>query len=465
MSARTPPLGVVVAGGGVAALELVLALNDLAADRVVITVVAPDVDFVYRPPSSADPSRLGYVERYPLRRLADDLGARLVPDALARVSSAGHEVVTSSGEVLRYERLVLAVGARPYPAFRHAVTLGVEETAAALTRLVSDLNRGDVRRVAFVVPSGATWTLPLYELAIMTARHGWAIGLDHTQYWFVTPEPEPLAICGARASRAVHAMLEPEAITFIGSTHAEVREGAVLLDRGRERIEADRIVCLPLLDGPQTPGVPTDVAGFIPVDADCRLPGVPDVYAAGDATSFPIKQGGLACQQADAVAESIAAAAGAPIEPSRFRPVLRGKLMTAGRDRFLRRGLVGAEDAGEVSEQPLWWPPSKIAGRYLAPYLLARHELDRHAAPRSEPHVTIEAPAPPPRRPRASGSADHGLTLLIVFTASALLIVALVVVAGAVGQMWILTPIMIIDFAVTAAVLMTVAKLLEDADV
>jgi hypothetical protein len=47
-------------------------------------MVAPDVDFVYRPPSSADPSLLGYVERHPLRRLADDLGARLVPDALAR---------------------------------------------------------------------------------------------------------------------------------------------------------------------------------------------------------------------------------------------------------------------------------------------------------------------------------------------------------------------------------------------
>jgi sulfide:quinone oxidoreductase len=392
MSARTPPLEVVVAGGGVAALELVLALNDLAGDRVVITMVAPDVDFVYRPPSSADPSLLGYVERYPLRRLADDLGARLVPDALARVSLDRHEVVTSSGELVSYDRLVLAVGARPYPAFRHAITLGVEDTTAALTRLVSDLDRGDVRRVAFVVPSGASWTLPLYELAIMTARHGWAIGIDDAQYWFVTPEREPLAICGARASRAVHAMLEPEGITFIGSAHADVREGAVLLDQGRERIEAERIACLPLFEGPSTPGVPTDVAGFIPVDSNGCVAGAPDVYAVGDAATFPIKQGGLACQQADAVAESIAAAVGAPVEPTRFRPVLRGKLMTGGRDRFLRRGLAGEQDAGEASEQPLWWPPSKIAGRYLAPYLLGRDELDLHAAAGSEPHVTIEAP-------------------------------------------------------------------------
>jgi sulfide:quinone oxidoreductase len=378
MSARTPPLEVVVGGGGVAALELVLALNDLAADRVAITIVAPEVDFIYRPPSTAEPFALGYVERYGLRRLADDLGARLVPEALARVSTERREVVTSSGEALQYDRLVLAVGARPYPAFRHAITLGVEETTAALTRLVSDLDRGEVRRVAFVVPSGASWTLPLYELAIMTARHGWATGIDATRYWLVTPEAEPLAICGARASRAVHAMLEPEGITFIGSAHAEVREGAVLLDQGRERIEAERIACLPLLEGPSTPGVPTDVAGFIPVDPNGCVPGAPDVYAVGDATTFPIKQGGLACQQADAVAELIAAAVGAPVEPTRFRPVLRGKLMTGGRDRFLHRGLVGQQEAGEVSEQPLWWPPSKVAGRYLAPYLLGRDELDLH---------------------------------------------------------------------------------------
>jgi sulfide:quinone oxidoreductase len=391
MTRRNPRHDVVVAGGGVAALELVLALNDLAAERVSITIVAPEVDFIYRPPSSADPSLLGYVERYPLRRLADDLGARLVPDALARVSMDRHAVVTSSADVLPYDRLVLAVGARPYSAFRHAITLGVEDTTAALTRLVSDLDRGDVRRVAFVVPSGASWTLPLYELAIMTARHGWALGIDDMQYWFVTPESEPLAICGARASRAVHAMLEPEGIMFIGSTHAEVREGAVLLDRGRERLEADRIVCLPLLDGPAIPGVRTDSSGFIPVDADGRLADAPDVYAVGDATAFPIKQGGLACQQADAVAESIAAAAGAPVEPTPFRPVLRGKLMTGGRDRFLRRRLAGDQDAGDASEQPLWWPPGKIAGRYLTPYLLGRDELDRHAAAGSEAHVTIEA--------------------------------------------------------------------------
>ena len=387
---RTPPLEVVVAGGGVAALELVLALNDLAGDRVAVSLMAPEVDFTYRPPSTAAPFSLGYVERYPLARLADDLGARLIPEGLAGVSAERNEITTTSGARVPNDRLVLAVGARPFPAFRHAITVGEEDTTDALNGLISDLELGAIHRVAFVVPSGASWTLPLYELAIMTARHGWRLGIDAARYWFVTPEPQPLAIFGAAVSPAVHAMLEPEGITFIGSASPDVQERAVLLDRRRERIEVDRIVCLPLLDGPGTPGVPTDADGFIPVDANGQVPGMPNVYAVGDATTFPIKQGGLACQQADAVAELISAAAGAPLEPTPFRPVLRGKLITGGRDRFLRSGVAGEPGAGEVSELPLWWPPTKIAGRYLSSYLLDRDEVDLREATGSVPHVAVE---------------------------------------------------------------------------
>jgi hypothetical protein len=52
----------------------------------------------------------------------------------------------------------------------------------------------------------------------------------------------------------------------------------------------------------------------------------------------------------------------------------------------------------------------------------------------------------------------------VVFTASALAIVGLVVLLGAIGAWWTLIPVMAVDFAVTAAVLVTVAKLLEDSD-
>jgi sulfide:quinone oxidoreductase len=383
---------VVIAGGGIAALELVLALNALAGDRVAMTVVAPEAHFTYRPPSLGRPLTLGHTQRYRLQRLADDLGALLIPHGLAAVSPARHEIATTSGKMVPYDTLVVAVGATAVPAFQHAITVGAQDTTEALTALIADLDEGHVRSVAFVVPGGASWTLPMYELAISTARHGWSIGLEDPRYWFITPEPEPLAIFGPAASRAVHDLLEPEGITFIGSTYAEVEQGVVLLDARRERIKVDRIVCLPVLEGPGTPGLPLDADGFIPVDADGHVATAPDVYAAGDATASRIKQGGLACQQADAVAEQIAAAAGAAIEPTRYHPVLRGKLITGGRDRYLRSGGATRPSSDAVSEDPLWWPPTKIAGRYLSPYLADRDALDARDATRSWSHIAVELP-------------------------------------------------------------------------
>jgi hypothetical protein len=103
-------------------------------------------------------------------------------------------------------------------------------------RLVSDLALGRIQSVAFVVPSDASMTLPLYDVAIATARRGWMIGIDEVRYWFVTPEPEPLASFGTA--------LEPEGIAFIGSTYPDVRGGLVLLDPQGESIRADLVVTL-----------------------------------------------------------------------------------------------------------------------------------------------------------------------------------------------------------------------------
>jgi hypothetical protein len=110
--------------------------------------------------------------------------------------------------------------------------------------LVSDLAFGRIRSVAFVVPSDVSWTLPLYDLAIATARRGWRIGIEDARYWFVTPEPEPLARLGTAVSVAASERLEPEGITFIGSTYADVRDGLVLLDPQGESIEVDAVVSL-----------------------------------------------------------------------------------------------------------------------------------------------------------------------------------------------------------------------------
>jgi sulfide:quinone oxidoreductase len=186
-------------------------------------------------------------------------------------------------------------------------------------------------------------------------------------------------------------LLHENAIEFVGSSYPSVGRGYVIADPGGRRIDADRIVALPALVGRAIEGVPADGDGFIPVDAHGRVRGMSGVYAAGDGTNFPIKQGGLATQQADAVAEAIAAEAGAPVEPEPFRPVLRGLLLTGGDDRFLRNAVAGGGGEGEVATHTLWWPPTKIAGRYISGYLFGRDEAQTIEAARTG-HLEVEVP-------------------------------------------------------------------------
>jgi hypothetical protein len=121
---------------------------------------------------------------------------------------------------------------------------GMPDRRSTVDRLVAELATGRIQSVAFVVPSDVRWTLPLYDVAITTARRGWKLGIAAATYWFVTPEPEPLAGFGPAMSIGACERLEPEGIAFIGSTYADVRQGVVLLDPQAELIHADRIVSL-----------------------------------------------------------------------------------------------------------------------------------------------------------------------------------------------------------------------------
>ncbi len=116
--------------------------------------------------------------------------------------------------------------------------------------------------------------------------------------------------------------------------------------------------------------------GFLPVDEHGRVVGLQDVFAAGDATAFPVKQGGLATQQADVIAESLARNLGADVEPRHAAPVLRAVLYGGREKRYLRARLGDRLEAtSEASSTPLWPEASKVVGRYLAPYLDALDEL------------------------------------------------------------------------------------------
>jgi sulfide:quinone oxidoreductase len=399
---------VVIAGGGVAALEAALALRALAEERVEIELIGPEPHFWYRPLSVAEPFELGQANHYELAALASAAGATFTLGTLKGVDADRHVATTSVGEI-PFDALLLAVGAVPTEAVPGALTFRGPADTERIRTLLEEMGAGDVRRVAFAVPWGAVWSLPAYELALMTAAHLRAHQIEGVELMLVTPEEEPLQLFGRAGSDAVGELLDERGITLLAGSHpAEFADGGLRLVP-ESRVEVDRVVALPRLQGPRLDGLPQTRSGFIPIDAHARVRGLDDVYAAGDIADFPVKQGGIAAQLADAAAEAIAQAAGADLRPEPFRPVLRGLLLTGGQPRYLRHELSGGADpADAVSPDPLWWPPAKIVGRHLAPFLasftgvssppepsqapgtiqieieLAARELDQLAAPRLE---------------------------------------------------------------------------------
>jgi sulfide:quinone oxidoreductase len=369
------PTKVLIAGGGVAALEGLMALHELAADRMSVELVTPTPEFAYRPLAVAEPFGVGDARRYDVVRIASDHGAAVHIAGIKSVDTARHRVMTWDGRELAYDLLLVAVGAHATTSIPGSVTIQGPGYTGRFRTVLRDLDEHRVRHVAFAVPPGASWPLPLYELALMTARHVAERGLRKVRLSLVTPEQAPLELFGAAASETVTGLLEEAGIEFRGSRHPARFEDGELSLVPDEKLEADRVVSLPSLVGPALSGLPADPDGFIPVDLHGLVQGEQDAYAAGDATTSPIKQGGVATQQADAAAEAIAARVGADVDPQPFRPVLRGLLLTGSTPRYMRAEVSGGRgEDWRVSEHALWWPPSKIAGKRLAPYLALRHD-------------------------------------------------------------------------------------------
>jgi sulfide:quinone oxidoreductase len=387
---------VLIVGGGVAGLETLLALRSLAGDRVDITIVAPELKFINRSMSVEQPFKVQRGRGLRLEDTAAELGARWHRGALDRVEHDRRRVVTREGDQLTYDRLVLALGARPEREWRSegVLTYRGGQDGPSYRLLLHQLREGRIDKLAFVKPAGASWPLPLYDLALMTAADCAAHNRSGVELSLITPEEEPLGMFGTAASAAIRRLLDESGVTLhTGSYGVPNPPGRLDVSPGDRSLAVDRIVTVPRLVGPSLRGIPSGRDGFIQTDAHGRVPGRDGVFAAGDATAFPVKQGGLAAQQADAVAEAIAASAGAEIEPAPFRPVLRGVLLTGGPARYLRADISGAAgDDSIISEEALWWPPNKLAGRYLAPYLSSQLGEAYDVMPQDEHAIPVETP-------------------------------------------------------------------------
>ena len=363
---RRQPERILIAGGGVAAVEAVAALRALAGPIPHITLLAPETRMAQRPASVGAPFGFGGREPLRLDEIARHAPFELRVGSLSEVDPGTSTVRTEANESIPYDTLIVAVGAQPRPAVEGAITFTGPAEAARVAEAV-----GSAERVVFVQPFASAWSLPVYELAIMAA-------VEHRskQVTVVTAEAAPLWVFGEEAGAAVRKLLADRGIALRTATRAVAARAGRLELGGGDSIPADAVIALPRLTGPAIAGLPHDPDGFIPVDSHGAVHGLSGVYAAGDATAFPLKQGGLAAQQADAVAEAIAARLGAPVVAEPFRPVLRGLLLTGGAPLYLRAqlgtggsGMARRLNVTAVSRRALWWPPGKVAGRYLAPLL------------------------------------------------------------------------------------------------
>jgi len=377
---------VVVAGGGVAGVEALLGLFALGEGDLQLTLVAPEERFTLRPHAVAEPFGGPPAPSVPLADIARETRARLVRDRMRALAPSGDAIELEMGGELGFDALVVAVGARMRPLHPGVVTFSGPTAVPGVRAVVADLTHRRAQSVAFVVPEGPAWPLPMYELALLTRGRA-----QRRRIVLVTPEPSPLALFGPEPSHAVGELLAQAGI----EVHAGARPGitadgdAVDLGTGEAPLAVDRIVAAPVLEGPRIEGLPADEDGFIPVDEHCRVPGLARVYAAGDGTSGPVKHGGLAAMQADSAIRHLAAEAGGMLPPKPYRPVLRGRLLTGGVDRFLRHDPDG-EDT--VHEEPLWQPPAKVVGHYLAPWLTYRHpEAMRREAEPSVHGIEVDA--------------------------------------------------------------------------
>lgn len=387
--ARAPRI--VIAGGGFAALEALLALRALLRSPAEVTVVAPDRRLAFRPAATVEAFSSKPPRGYDLAKIAAECGASFRRDRLEAVAPNRRKARLASFAALSYDALILAIGARTRVAIPGALTFRDQREVPQMKGLLADMRAGRARRVLFAVPAGCAWPLPLYELAMLTAHEARIRDLD-AEILLASPSDAPLDLFGAEASRTVAGMLRDRGVQFVGGVVpvSVAGDGALELRSGAS-IAADRVVAAPQLRGPRLAGVPSGVDGFVSVDSKGRVEGLDGVYAAGDMTTFPVKHGGLAAQQADVIAAVIASDLDArrsevhlPVRQLLLRPVqarllggsrpitLRAMLDAAGHPLPSRGTVADPEPRQESDSEPR---QEKVEGRYLGSFLAGREPL------------------------------------------------------------------------------------------
>ena len=189
------PWHVVVAGGGFAALEVVLGLRALAGSAARISLVSPDRVFAYRPAATLEAFSEVAPRGLDLGAIAADLGVRYHRARVESVGAARRRVRLGSGGRLIYDALVLATGARATVGVPGALTFRNQGDLPRFRHLLRELDARKLDAVVYAVPSGTSWPLPLYELALLSAARTRALRAGTRDH---AGEPRAAAAGGVR---------------------------------------------------------------------------------------------------------------------------------------------------------------------------------------------------------------------------------------------------------------------------
>jgi sulfide:quinone oxidoreductase len=239
------------------------------------------------------------------------------------------------------------------------------EAIAAVAGVLEELGRGRARTLAVAVPSGITWMLGAYELALAAARR-----IPSAAVTLLTAEETPLQALGPAAGRIAD-LLAAAGVKLVAGWDPRSFEAGRLLLEPEATLAVDRVIALPRPRARPLPGVPADRDGWVPVDARGAIPGIEAVYAVGDMTDEPTKHGGLAARQAAAAAAAVAVSLGADVESAPYHPVVE----TAVFDALAPAGGVRSDLAHPAGRALEWTVGAAGPGQKpAAPYLVAALE-------------------------------------------------------------------------------------------
>ena len=284
----------------------------IAGDRAEVTLVAPDPDFLYKPLLVEEPFDLGPAEQHALEPVAEELGARFLLDSVRRVDAAEHALELDGGGRLDYDYAVVCTGGRLHPAFEASRHFPRASRFESISLLRATDGAGKFSSWSL---GGSPGVADLRDRE-MTKRRALELGTS-VELTVVTPEEAPLAVFGPAASAAVSELLSARgiavetAVTLIRRVASEI-----VLTPGGRRIAVADVIPSRRWRARRSPDCPATRTGSSRSTTTRAWSGMEDVYAAGDGTNFPIKQGGIATQQADAAAEDIAHRLGAAVDAS-----------------------------------------------------------------------------------------------------------------------------------------------------